>query len=78
MPYSLEDLKQKLTDDGWRTDTGNSAFPVQGTLGEMVHGAHGRRKNGQTVGIIEEIATEVKIDMLQLEELWRHMGLPTI
>src|SRR5476649_893424 len=78
MPYSLEDLKRKLADDGWRTNTGSSAFPVQGTLGEMVEGAHGRRKSGQAVGVVEEIETEIKIDMLQLEELWWHMGLPTI
>ena len=78
MPYSLEDLKRKLTDDGWRTDTGSSTFPVRGTLGEMVEAAHGRRKSGQAVGIVEEIETEIKIDILQLEELWQHMGLPTI
>jgi hypothetical protein len=30
------------------------------------------------VGVVEEIETEIKIDMLQLEELWWHMGLPTI
>ena len=78
MPYSLEDLKRKLADGGWRTNTGSSAFPVQGTLGEMVEGAHGRRKSGQAVGVVEEIETEIKIDILQLEELWWHMGLPTI
>ena len=78
MSYSLEDLKRKLADKGWRTNTGSSASPVQGTLGEMVEGAHARRKSGQAVGIIEEIETEIKIDLLQLEELWQHLGLPTI
>lgn len=78
MSYSFEELKQKLADGGWRTKTGSSAFPLQGTLGEMVEGAHSRRKSGQAVGIVEEIETEIKIDMLQLEELWWHMGLPTI
>ena len=78
MPYSLEDLKRKLADDGWRTETGSSAFPVQGTLGEMVEGAHSRHKSGQAVGVVEEVETEIEIDMFQLEELWRHMGLPTI
>lgn len=78
MPYSLEDLKRKLADDGWHTNTGSSAFPIRGTLGEMVEGAHGRRKGGQAVGVVEEVETEIKIDMFQLEELWRHMGLPTI
>lgn len=78
MLYSLEDLKRKLADDGWRTNAGSSAFPIRGTLGEVVEGAHGRRKNGQAVGVVEEVETEIKIEMFQLEELWRHMGLPTI
>lgn len=78
MSYSLEDLKRKLADGGWRTDTGNSAFPLQGTLREMVEGAHGRRQSGQAVGIVEEVETKIKIGMFELEELWRHMGLPII
>lgn len=79
MTYSLEDLKRKLGEHGWRTTTtGSPAHPVSGTLGEMVEGAHSRRRSGQAVGAVEEIATEIKLDMFQLEELWRHMGLPTI
>ena len=42
-------------------------FPVEGTLHEMVEAAHGRRKNGHAVGIIEEIETEIKADLIQLE-----------
>ena len=26
----------------------------------------------------QEVETEIKIDLLQLQELWRHMGLPVI
>jgi hypothetical protein len=78
MPYSIEDLKRKLADDGWRTNTGKSTLPIRGTLGQMVEGAYGRRKSGQAVGIVEEVETEIKIDLIQLEELWQHLGLPTI
>jgi hypothetical protein len=77
MSYLLEELKRKIADDGWRTNTESSAFPVQGTLGEMVEGAHGRRKSGQDVGMIEEVETEINRHA-PLEELWWHMGLPTI
>jgi hypothetical protein len=44
----------------------------------MVERTHGRRKNGQAIGVVEDVETEIKIEMFQLEELWRYMGLPTI
>jgi hypothetical protein len=76
--YSLDQLKQKLGDKGWQTHTGKSGRPMQGTLGEMVEAAHSRRKYGYAVGTLKEIETKFEVDMLQLEELWQHMGLPTI
>jgi hypothetical protein len=76
--YPLEDLKRKLGDKGWRTNTGNDGFPVEGTLSEMVEAAHGRRKKGHAMGIIEEIGTEIELDLIQLQLLWQYMGLPTI
>ncbi len=76
--YLLEELKRKLGEKGWRTNTSNDGFLVEGTLSEMVEAAHGRRKKGHAVGIIEEIATEIKLDLIQLELLCQYMGLPTI
>jgi hypothetical protein len=76
--YSLDQLKRKLGDKGWQNHTGKPGRPIQGTLGEMVETAHGRRKYGYSAGTIKEIETEIEVDMLQLEELWQHMGLPTI
>ena len=63
---------------GYAAVTGNDSLPVEGTLSEMVEAAHGRRKKGHAVGLIEEIETENKLDLIQLELLWRYMGLPTI
>ena len=58
--------------------TGNTIFPVMGTLAQMAEIAHARRREGKSAGYLEEIETKVEIDILQLEELWQHMGLPTI
>ena len=76
--YLLEELKRKLGEKGWWTITGNDAFPVEGILQEMVETAHGRRKNGHAVGIIEEIETKIELDLIQLKLLWQYVGLPTI
>jgi hypothetical protein len=76
--YSLDQLKKKLGTPGWRTITGTKTHPHEGTLGEMVEAAHSRHRNGQAAGHLQEIETEIEVDVLQLEELWQHMGLPTI
>ncbi len=76
--YSLEELKRKLGNNGWRTRIGDDSVHVEGTLGQVVEAAHARRGKGHSYAAVEEIETEIKLDMLQLAELWRHMGLPII
>ena len=76
--YSIDQLKQKLAASGWRTITGHASVPHEGSLGELAEAAHARHKKGQAVGLLQEIETRIEVDLLQLEELWQHMGLPTI
>lgn len=76
--YSIHQLKQKLGAPGWRNVTGNKSAPQEGTLGELAEAAHARHKSGRAAGYLQEIETRIEVDMLQLEELWQHMGLPTI
>jgi hypothetical protein len=74
--YSSDELKKRLANPGWRTVSGHE--PAEGTLGEMAEAAHARHKNGHAVGYLQELETEIEVDMFQLQELWRHMGLPVI
>lgn len=76
--YPLDDLKKNLAKPGWRAVNGNGATPQEGTLGELAEAAHARQTSGQAVGSLQEIETEIEVDMFQLQELWRHMGLPTL
>jgi hypothetical protein len=76
--YSIDELKKRLPSPGWRTITGNSSMQPEGTLADMAEGAHARKANGQASGYLQEIATEIEIDALQLQELWCHMGLPVV
>jgi hypothetical protein len=50
----------------------------EGTLRDMSEAAHDRRKNGHAVGYLREIETEIEVDLLQLQELWHHIGLPIL
>ena len=72
--YSLEELKQKLGASGWRAH-GESG---ERTLEEAAKAAHARHAQGQAPGRLQEIETEIELDLFQLQELWRHMGLPVI
>jgi hypothetical protein len=76
MSYSLEQLKHRLTAPGWRAH--GSDKPLEGTLGEVAEAAHTRHAQGHKIGHLQEVETEIKVDLLQLQELWRHMGLPVI
>ena len=50
----------------------------EGTLAQMVEAAHSRHAKGQAAGYLQEIETEIEVDMLQLQDLWHYLGLPTI
>ena len=76
--YTQDQLVQKLDEPGWRTVAGNEAVPQEGTLRQMAEAAHGRHKAGGTAGLIQQIATRIELDALQLEELWYHLGLPLV
>lgn len=76
--YSLEDLKRRLNDKGWQAITVKPGRPMEGTLLDMLQAAYSRHKNGYPIGIVREVNTRIKLDLLQLEELWRHLGLPSI
>lgn len=76
--YSADELQKRLANPGWRTVTGHDPKPADGTLGELAKAAHARHKSGDAVGYLQELETEIEVDMFQLQELWRHMGLPVL
>ncbi|HXS08014.1 MAG TPA: hypothetical protein VN723_14580 [Rhizomicrobium sp.] len=72
-----EDLTGRLGSPGWRLKTGKTdETPVTGTLEHMVRATHDRKSQGQSPGLIEEIETRVELDLIQIEKLWRYLGLP--
>ena len=75
-PYSDDELTRRVKSPGWRLVTGSNDKPVTGTLEEVLKSTHQRHKSGQTLGGIEELETAIELDMIQIEKLWRYLGLP--
>jgi hypothetical protein len=71
---SLKDLVARLHTPGWVTDEDGKP----GTLKEVLETTHRRRSESQAPGLIRQIETAVELDMIQIEQLWHHMGLPTV
>ena len=51
---------------------------MTGTLGEVVTESHSRKLKGEHPGKIEKIETAIELGMFEIEQLWQHLGLPTI
>ena len=71
---SDEELKALQASPGWQLEAGNATH--EGTLEDVAKVAHERRQRGEHPGLIRQIETSIELEMLQLEALWRAMGLP--
>jgi len=71
--YSHDELVQRVKSPGWKLKAEQAAT---GTLEELLRLGHQRRKKGAHPGLIEEVETRIELDMLQIEKLWLHLGLP--
>jgi hypothetical protein len=73
--YSDEELTKKVTSPGWRHQPKDGG-PVTGTLEDALKSGHARHLEGRAPGRIEELETAIELDMIQIEKLWRYLGLP--
>ena len=75
--YKEDDLTRRLASPGWRlTRNRKDDEPVTGTLEQLVKTTHDRKAKGEAPGLIQEIETMIELDMIQIEKLWRYLGLP--
>lgn len=72
--YSHDDLVSRVNSPGWRLTGGDA--PVEGKLDDVLRAAHGRYADGQHPGLVQEIETAVELELIQLQQLWRYLGLP--
>ena len=74
--YTQDDLKGRMKSPGWALITGQKEQSAFGTLAELLGITHDRHKRGRAPGLIREIETAIELDMIQIEQLWRYLGLP--
>ena len=72
--YSDDELVKRVKTPGWRLVTGGKT--VTDTLERLLHMTHESKQKGEAPGLIEEIETSIELDMLQIAQLWRYLGLP--
>ena len=75
MAKTEEELKALAKQPGWQLESGGGARQT-GTLEEMAKVAHDKRVRGEHPGILRQIENAVELEMLELEALWRAIGLP--
>jgi hypothetical protein len=73
-----DDLTEKLDAPGWRLIDDSPDRTVTGTLGEVLTESHARKSSGRPAGRISDIETAIELELFQIEQLWQHLGLPTI
>ena len=72
------DLTKKLDAPGWRLTGEAPDTSVTGTLGEVLTESHARKSRGRPAGRIADIENAIELELFQIEQLWQHLGLPTI
>jgi hypothetical protein len=57
-------------------NTDQSDKTVSGTLEDLLNTTHQRQTAGQAPGLIKQAETSIELDMIEIEKLWRYLGLP--
>ena len=74
--YTPDELAERVKSPGWGLAGGKDGAPVKGTLEEVLTLAHQQYKSGQKPGLIAEIETAIELEMVEIDLLWRYLGLP--
>ena len=75
---SLKDLIARLDSPGWHLSDDAGAPPETGTLKDVLETSHRRQQEKQGPGFIKQVETSVELDLIQIQQLWQHLGLPTV
>jgi hypothetical protein len=74
---SHAELVAQLQTKGWDLVTGSETTPLKNcTLEELVRIAHARHKKGEASGLIKRIESALELDLIEIQQLWAHLGLP--
>ena len=71
-----DELVEQVKSPGWTLVTDRKDVPVTGSLEQVLKVSHEKHSKGEAPGLIRQIETMIELDMLQIEQLWRYLGLP--
>ena len=76
--YTHDELISRLKSSGWKLVTGqkDKSISIKGTLEQLIRITHARHEDGQAPDFIEEVETLIELEMIEIEKLWRDLGLP--
>ena len=74
--YAHDELIDKMKSPGWAVVTDDKQHVAAGSLEDVLKATHERHASGAHTGIIQQVETAIELDMLQIEMLWRYLGLP--
>lgn len=74
--YTHDELVRHLSSPGWTYNTEDRTSVPNGTLEKILRVVHERRSQRGSHDLIKEINTTIELDMIQIEKLWLHLGLP--
>ena len=72
-----DELIAQLATPGWtmKTDRKDASAKDQ-TLEDVVRTAHSKHVSGEEHGAISHLQNAIELDLIQLQLLWEHLGLP--
>ncbi len=73
---SLKDLIARLDTHGWHVVGDEGDTSDAGTLKDALETSHQQHQSKAAPGIIRQIENSVELDMIQIQQLWQHLGLP--
>lgn len=73
--YSDEELEKMVKSPGW-SHSAPQTERATGTLEDMLKASHAHQQSAGSPGLIHQIETAIELDLIQIEKLWRYLGLP--
>jgi hypothetical protein len=74
--YTHDELVEQIKKPGWILNSEEPDKEVSGTLEDLLNTTHERQTTGNAPGLIKQAETSIELDMIEMEKLWRYLGLP--
>jgi hypothetical protein len=74
--YTHDELVELMKKPGWTLQADEPDEAASGTLEDLLTTSHQRQAAGHEPGLIRQAETSIELEMIEIEKLWRYLGLP--